>query len=400
MSTWMQAVATDGPEIRALFTPDGLAVPLVDLAAQQADVHEEVMAGLAEVFARASFIGGPEVAEFETAYAEFLDARHCVGVANGTDALELALRAGGVEPGGEVILPANTFIATAEAVSRIGAVPVPVDVDPDYLLIDPEAVADAVTSRTLAIVPVHLFGQTAFVEQLAPIAAACGAVIVEDAAQSQGSTRFGRPAGTFGLAAGTSFYPGKNLGAAGDAGAVVTNDGGVAARVRMLGSHGSFRKYVHDAVGFNSRLDTIQAIVLKAKLGRLPSWNLLRRAAAARYAELLAGIPDLELPHEAPGNVDVWHLYVVRVPERDSVLSALHDAGIQAGVHYPVPLHLSGAYADRGLRAASFPVAEEAAGRILSLPLFPHITVEQQERVAEALRGALGYRPGPEDGRT
>ena len=374
-----------GMEIRA-----DASVPLVDLAAQQADVHDEVMAELADVFTSASFIGGPVVARFEAAYAAFLGASHCVGVANGTDALELALRGAGVGPGDEVILPVNTFIATAEAASRIGAVPVPVDVDPQYLLIDPEAAAAAVTPRTRAIVPVHLFGQTAFVERLIPVASACGAVIVEDAAQSQGATRFGRSAGTLGLAAGTSFYPGKNLGAAGDAGAVVTSDGEVAARVRMLSSHGSLQKYVHDAVGFNSRLDAVQAVVLKAKLAKLPVWNALRRAAAERYSELLSDVPGLELPREAPGNTDVWHLYVVRVPERDAVLSALHAAGIQAGVHYPVPLHLSGAYAARGFTLGSFPVAEAAAGRILSLPLFPHITAEQQVYVTDQLISALG----------
>ncbi len=369
-----------------------VVVPLVDLAAQQAEVHDELMAELAPVLASASFIGGPAVAQFEEAYASFVGARQCVGVANGTDALELALRAGGVRPGGEVILPANTFIATAEAVSRIGAVPVPVDVDPQYLLISPGCVADAVTSRTQAIVPVHLFGQTAFVEQLIPIAESCGAVIIEDAAQSQGATRFGRSAGTFGLAAGTSFYPGKNLGAAGDAGGVLTNDDSVAARVRMLGAHGSSEKYRHDAVGINSRLDAVQAVVLKAKLARLQAWNALRRAAAERYAALLTGIAGVELPKEAPDNTDVWHLYVVRVGCRDKVLQDLHAAGIQAGIHYPVPVHLSGAYQGDGRTAGTFPVTEEAAGRILSLPLFPHITAAQQERVATELNRAMARR--------
>ncbi|NUT70594.1 DegT/DnrJ/EryC1/StrS aminotransferase family protein [Pseudarthrobacter sp. C4D7] len=364
------------------------AIPLVDLAAQQAEVHEGVMAELADVFSTASFIGGPAVADFEAAYASFVGAGHCVGVANGTDALELALRAGGVHHGGEVIIPANTFIATAEAVSRIGAVPVPVDVDPRYLLIDPDAVAAAVTARTQAIVPVHLFGQTAFVERLVPIAQSSGAAIIEDAAQSQGATRFGAHAGTLGTAAGTSFYPGKNLGAAGDAGAVLTNDPALAARVRLLGAHGSSEKYRHEAIGFNSRLDTVQAVVLKAKLGRLHAWNLRRRAAAERYAALLADVPGVEIPQEAPGNVDVWHLYVVRVPRRDAVLQALHAAGIQAGIHYPVPVHMSGAYAAGA--SGSFPVAEEAARRILSLPLFPHITAEQQERVVDVLAGAVG----------
>jgi dTDP-4-amino-4,6-dideoxygalactose transaminase len=311
-------------------------------------------------------------------------------VANGTDALELALRASGVTAGGEVILPANTFIATAEAVSRIGAVPVPVDVDPEYLLIDPDRVAAAVTSRTQAIIPVHLFGQTAFVERLVPIAAACGAVIIEDAAQSQGATRNGRFAGTLGLVAGTSFYPGKNLGAAGDAGAVVTDDGTIAARVRMLGAHGSEQKYQHDAVGMNSRLDTIQAVVLNAKLRRLAGWNERRRQAADRYQELLADLPGVVLPRSAEGNTDVWHLYVIRVAERDRVLAALNGAGIGAGIHYPVPVHLSGAYRGLGLGPGSFPVAEQAAGAILSLPIFPHISEAQQQYVADQLRAALG----------
>lgn len=364
------------------------SVPLVDLAAQQVEVHEEVMAELGDVFTRASFIGGSAVQEFEQAYAGFIGSQHCVGVANGTDALELALRAGGVTAGGEVILPANTFIATAEAVSRIGANPVPVDVDPEYLLIDPDAVADALTPRTQAIVPVHLFGQTAFMERLQPLADFSGSVIIEDAAQSQGATRHGKSAGTFGLAAGTSFYPGKNLGAAGDAGGVLTDDEDVASRVRLLGAHGSAHKYRHDAIGMNSRLDTVQAVVLKAKLKKLADWNQRRRDAATRYTTLLNGLSGVELPTEAPGNVDVWHLYVVRVNDRDSVLERLHSVGVQAGIHYPVPVHRSGAYASH--TPGSFPVAEAAAGRILSLPLFPHITVVQQEYVAEQLEWALG----------
>lgn len=365
-------------------------VPMVDLGAQQDEIADEVEAGLKDVFTQTSFISGPAVAEFERSYARFLGAGNCVGVANGTDALELALRASGVTAGGEVILPANTFIATAEAVSRIGAVPVPVDVDPEHLLIDPGRVAAAVTSRTQAIIPVHLFGQTAFVERLEPIAASCGAVIVEDAAQSQGATRNGRFAGTLGLVAGTSFYPGKNLGAAGDAGAVVTDDGNIAARVRMLGAHGSEQKYQHDAVGMNSRLDTIQAVVLNAKLRRLAGWNERRRRAADRYQELLADLPGVVLPRSAEGNIDVWHLYVIRVAERDRVLAALNDAGIGAGIHYPVPVHLSGAYRGLGLGPGSFPVAEQAAGAILSLPIFPHISEAQQQHVADQLRAALG----------
>ena len=241
------------------------------------------------------------------------------------------------------------------------------------------------TPRTQAIIPVHLFGQTAFVERLVPVAAACGAVIVEDAAQSQGASRHGRFAGTLGHAAGTSFYPGKNLGAAGDAGAVVTDDEDIAARVRMLGAHGSDQKYQHDAIGMNSRLDTVQAVVLNAKLRRLAGWNERRRKAADRYRTCWRTCRASSCPGRAEGNVDVWHLYVIRVAERDRVLAALNDAGIGAGIHYPVPVHLSRAYRELGLGSGSFPVAEQAAGRILSLPIFPHISEAQQQYVADAL---------------
>ena len=364
-------------------------IPLVDLRAQQAEVAEEVEAGLKEVFASTAFIGGPDVEEFERAYARHVGVRHCVGVANGTDALELALRASGVTPGGDVILPANTFVATAEAVARIGARPVLVDVDPTHLLIDPDRVRAAVTEATQAIVPVHLFGQVAPVEHLEPIARECGAVMVEDAAQSQGASRQARPAGSLGLAAGTSFYPGKNLGAAGDAGAVTTNSDEVAARVRLLGAHGSVVKYQHDVIGMNSRLDTVQAVVLNAKLRRLEEWNSRRRAAAAYYSELLGHLPGVVLPVTAEGNIDVWHLYVVRVPDRDRIRDALTDAGVGVGVHYPVPVHLTGAFAHLGYEAGRFPVAEEAASTMLSLPLYPHITPDQQEYVARTLESVL-----------
>jgi dTDP-4-amino-4,6-dideoxygalactose transaminase len=363
-------------------------IPLVDLAAQQREVDAEVREGLDEVFETTAFIGGKAVGAFELAYAEATDVAHCVGVANGTDALELALRACGVTAGGEVVLPANTFIATAEAVSRIGAVPVLVDVDEEHLLIDPAAVERAIGRRTQAVIPVHLFGQVAPVEELSEMAASVGAVIVEDGAQSQGATRWGRTAGSLGLAAGTSFYPGKNLGAAGDAGAVTTGSAEIADRVRLSINHGSDRKYHHEVVGVNSRLDTVQAVVLLAKLSRLAAWNEARRVAAARYAELLADVPGVRPPRAAEGNLDVWHLYVVRVLERDRVLDDLQRAGIGASIHYPYPVHLTGAYAHLGHRLGDFPVAERAAQEILSLPLFPHITVEQQTIVVRALADA------------
>ncbi|MFB9733361.1 DegT/DnrJ/EryC1/StrS family aminotransferase [Ornithinimicrobium kibberense] len=362
-----------------------MRVPLVDLAAQGAEIADEVLPRLRDALERGAFIGGPAVAGFEEEYAEYAGVRHCVGVGNGTDALELALRATGVGPGDEVILPANTFIATAEAVSRAGATPVPVDVDPDHLLIDPRAVAAAVTDRTAAIVPVHLFGQTAPVAELLPVAGTAGAVLIEDAAQSQGASRAGRRAGTWGVASGTSFYPGKNLGAAGDAGAVLTDDPEVAGRVRVIADHGSPRKYVHEVVGLNSRLDAVQAIVLSAKLRRLEEWNDRRRAAADRYDELLAHVEGVRTPRRHPDNTDVWHLYVVQVEDRDRVLAELVEQGIGAGVHYPTPVHLTPAYAHLGHAVGSFPVAEAAAARILSLPLHPHITAEQQERVVTEL---------------
>jgi dTDP-4-amino-4,6-dideoxygalactose transaminase len=366
-----------------------MSIPLVDLGAQQAEIDAEVRAGLDEVFAKTAFVGGPAVGRFEAAYAAAMDVAHVVGVANGTDALELALRAVGVTAGGEVILPTNTFIATAEAVSRIGAVPVLVDVDPVHLLIDPEAVRAALTPRTQAIVPVHLFGQIAPVEVLLKLAADAGVPLVEDAAQSHGATRKGQFAGSFGLAAGTSFYPGKNLGAAGDAGAVTTNDADVARTVRVLAAHGSAHKYDHELIGMNSRLDTVQAVVLEAKLKRLSGWNDRRRAAAAYYGELLAGVDGVRIPMSAEGNDDVWHLYVVQVEDRDRVLRGLNDAGIGAGIHYPTPVHLTGAYAHLGYGVGAFPVAEAAADRILSLPMFPHLTVDQQEQVVELLAETL-----------
>ena len=306
-------------------------------------------AGIAAVFAATAFVDGPPVADFEHQYAAFVDVDHCVGVANGTDALELALRAAGVGPEGEVVIPANTFIATAEAVSRIGAVPVLVDCDDERLLIDPDQVEGAITDRTQAVVPVHLFGQLAPMERLAQVCGDAGVPLVEDAAQSQGARLGGRGAGALGTVAATSFYPGKNLGAAGDAGAVTTDDATIAAEVRRLRNHGSSTRYVHDVIGMNSRLDTVQAVYLRAKLDRLEKWNELRVRAAARYDSLLADVPGVRRPLLGADGQHVWHLYVVRVAERDRVLAELGRAGVGAGIHYPYPVHLTGAYAHLGL---------------------------------------------------
>ena len=364
------------------------AVPFLDLVSQQAEVADEVLAAWERLLRAAHFVGGPDVAAFEREFAAYIGVEHVVGVANGTDALELAYRALGIQAGDEVILPVNTFIATAEAVTAVGATPVFVDVDDETLLIDPAAAESAITERTRAIVPVHLFGQTAPVEALAPLAARRGIAIVEDAAQSQGAVSAAGRAGALGTIAATSFYPGKNLGAAGDAGAVMTDDAALADVVRNLGAHGSSVKYVHDRVGRNSRMDAVQSVALSAKLRRLDDWNAARAAAADRYADLLAASPGVRLPGTRSGNRDVWHLYVVRVEERDRVLADLAAAGVGAAIHYPTPLHLTDAYAGLGYRRGQFPVAERAAERILSLPMFPHLTRAQQERVASVLTAA------------
>ncbi|OLB80951.1 MAG: erythromycin biosynthesis sensory transduction protein eryC1 [Actinobacteria bacterium 13_2_20CM_2_71_6] len=319
-------------------------IPLVDLQAAHAEVAEEIELGFKRILANTAFIGGDEVAAFEREFAAFSGVAHCVGVANGTDALEL--------------------------------------------LIDVDAALAAVTPATRAVVPVHLYGQLAPVERLAEALAGTAVTIVEDAAQCQGATRHGRGAGSWGIAA-TSFYPGKNLGAYGDAGAVLSTGPEVATTVRMLANHGGLAKYEHQVIGCNSRLDGLQAVVLRAKLARLAAGNAARRAAAARYDTLLGSL-DVVRPAVLPGNEPVWHLYVIQVPaRRDEVLATLNRAGIGAGIHYPVPVHLTPAFAGLGYRPGDFPHAEAAAQGILSLPLFPQIRAEQQERVVEVLAQAI-----------
>jgi dTDP-4-amino-4,6-dideoxygalactose transaminase len=370
-------------------TSSPTGVPLVDLQAAHAEVAADISAGFERVLAGGAFIKGPEVTAFEREFAAASGTAYCAGVGSGTDAIEFALRAAGVPEGAEVVLPANTFVATAEAVVRAGARPVFADVDPDHLLLDPPSAAKAVGQDTAALVPVHLFGQLAPMPALADVAAGHDLTIIEDAAQSHAATQCGRLAGTIGLAAAVSFYPGKNLGAYGDAGAVLTNSAEIDRAVRLLGDHGSEQKYVHTHLGFNSRLDSLQAVVLRAKLKRLEDWNARRREAAARYDELLSGLDDVALPRTAPGNVHAWHLYVVQVPRRDHVLEVLHGLGIQAGIHYPVPVHLQPAFRRYGYGRGDFPVTEAAADRIISLPLYPHITAQQQAAVADGLRRAL-----------
>lgn len=366
-------------------------IPLVDLKWQHAVVADDVQKGWAEVLSNTSFILGKHVAEFEKAYAAFQGVAHCVGLANGTDAVELAVRAMGIGPGDEVIVPANTFIATALGVARAGATPVLVDSDPVYHLIDPDKIAAKITPRTKAVYAVHLYGQIANIEAIEKAIAGKNIVILEDAAQCQGAKRHGKLAGQFGPVAATSFFPGKNLGAYGDAGAILTQSDAVAKKAIALRNYGSEVKYHHPETGFNSRLDTLQAVVLSAKLKHLARWNEERRTAANRYRELLAKLAGkITLPETLPGNEHVWHLYVVRVPNRDETLKKLNAAGVGAGIHYPVPIHLQGAFKHLGHHEGDFPVAEKAAKEILTLPLFPGITAEQQATVAAELAKAIG----------
>jgi dTDP-4-amino-4,6-dideoxygalactose transaminase len=364
-------------------------IPLVDLQAQHRAIAEEVGTGFTRVLAQASFILGEDVARFEGSFASFSGVPYCVGVANGTDALALVLRAVGVGTGDEVILPTNSFIATALAVAHAGATPVLVDCDPVHHLIDVNAVRARVTPNTKAILAVHLYGQLAPMEEIQAIAAQRNILVLADAAQAHGARRHGLGVAEFGVATATSFYPSKNLGAYGDAGAVLTRFAEVEREVRALRNYGSDVKHHHPKVGFNSRLDTLQAVVLNAKLPRLAGWNQARREAARLYDALLADVPGVVPPVTLPGNEHVFHLYVVRVPKRDRVLERLHAAGIGAGIHYPVPIHAHGAFRHLGHGRGDFPVAERAAVEVLSLPLFPEITPAQQERVVSELRKAV-----------
>jgi dTDP-4-amino-4,6-dideoxygalactose transaminase len=361
-------------------------VPMLDLAYQSAQIADAVQNGFARVIAASAYIQGPDVAEFEREFADYCGTTHVVGVGNGTDALELGLRAAGVGAGDEVIVPANSFVATAEAVVRAGARPVFADCDLNYLL-DPDSVAERLTPRTRAVAAVHLYGQVAPVEQLRNVVGD-DVLILEDAAQSQGASRHGRRAGSLGDVAGTSFYPGKNLGAYGDAGAVLTSSDAVASRVRALANHGGALKYEHLVIGTNSRLDTLQAVVLRAKLALLDEWNDQRRRLARRYDELLRASLDAEqvaTPGTMAGNEHVFHQYVVMVPERDRLVRELNAAGIGVGVHYPTPIHLLPAFTDLAPAQGAFPVAETTAPRLMSLPIYPGLSESQQDLVVEEL---------------
>lgn len=363
-------------------------VPLVDLHAQYQTIRPAIDAAIQSVIERTAFIMGPDVHAFEAEFARYCTATHAVGVASGTAALELTLRACGIGAGDEVITSAHTFIATAEAISAVGARPVFADIDQSTYNLAPHAVEALLTPATRAILPVHIYGQPADMDALAAIAAGHDIFLIEDAAQAHGATWTGRTVGVLGHAACFSFYPGKNLGAYGDAGAVTTNDAHIAEQVALLRNHGRHSKYLHDIKGYGERMDTLQAAILRAKLIHLADWTAARRRLAARYTELLAGC-ELVLPHVAPQANPAWHLYVLRTPERDAMLAYLNEHGIGAGVHYPVPLHLQPAYADLGYRRGDLPVTETVADTCLSLPLYPEMTDEQQEYVVTTIKRFL-----------
>jgi dTDP-4-amino-4,6-dideoxygalactose transaminase len=364
-----------------------VTIPLVDLRAQYRAIQAEVDGAIADVISRTAFIRGPDVDEFEQEFAQFCEAEACVGAGNGTDALYLALRGLGIGPGDEVITVANTFIATTEAISQVGAHPVFIDTKRDTMLLDPQLLAQVVTSRTRAIIPVHLYGQPCEMDAILTVARRRGLKVIEDAAQAHGARWRGRRVGSIGDVACFSFYPGKNLGAYGDAGAIVSNDRVLMETIRMVANHGRKSKYIHSVEGVNSRLDGLQAAVLRVKLRYLDEWNAARRRIADRYAVLLGGL-SVELPVVARGSEPVWHLFVIRVAERDQVMATLKARGIDTGVHYPCPLHLQPAYSRLGLKAGALPETERAAARILSLPIFPELTDAQIDSVVEALSAA------------
>lgn len=357
----------------------GPRVPFLDVGATYGELHAELDAAYRRVMGSGWYILGAELEAFEQEFAAYCGVRHCIGVANGLDALHLVLRAYGVGPGDEVIVPSNTYIATWLAVSYAGAKPVPVEPEPDGFNLDAERVAAAITPRTRAIMPVHLYGEPAAMGPLMELARRHDLRVVEDAAQAHGARLHGRRCGGLGDAAGFSFYPGKNLGAYGDGGAVTTNSDALAERVRMLRNYGSRRKYYNEIQGFNSRLDPLQAAFLRAKLPHLDSWNRRRQDIAQQYLSSLAGLPGIELPSPEPGSEPVWHLFVIRSARRDELQRALARSGIETLIHYPVPPHRAEAYA--GQISSELPIAESLAGTVLSLPMGPHMNDEQVRAV-------------------
>ena len=365
------------------------SIPFVDLRAQYASIKPEIDAAIADVVGRANFILGDHVDAFEAEFAAYCNCEHGVGVDSGTSALELALRAVGVQAGDEVVTVANTFIATTLAISYVGAVPVLVDMDPVTNQIDVDALEAAITPRTTAILPVHLYGHPADMDPIMEIAARHDLKVVEDASQAHGARYRGRRVGSIGHVSAFSLYPGKNLGAYGDAGIVVTNDQEIAERVRLDRNYGSRQKYVHESIGFNRRLDTLQAAILRVKLAQLEEWNQARRDHAGEYTRRLSQVDGVVTPSQAEDVECVFHIYPVRVQHRDAVMQKLGDRGVASVIHYPIPIHLQQAYAGLGYSEGDFPRTESMAQEELSLPMFPELTNEQIDRVCEVLVSAV-----------
>ena len=362
-------------------------IPYADLRRQYRAIKPEIDEAVLRVLDSTQFILGEEVAAFEREFAAYCGTADAIGVNSGTSALHLALLAADIGPGDEVITVPFTFVATAAAIVYTGATPVFVDIDPETFTMAPAAIEQVITARTKAIVPVHLYGHAADMDPILDIARRRGLVVVEDAAQAHGAAYKGRPCGSLGAMAAFSFYPGKNLGAYGEGGAVVTSDPALAKKIRAMRSWGEERRYEHSVKGFNYRMDGIQGAVLRVKLRHLEAWTGARRARAAEYARAFAG-SGIATPVERPDCRHVYHVYAVRLSQRDSTRAALQAAGIQTGVHYPIPIHLQPAHADLGYGRGDFPVSEQAASQVLSLPMFPEMTVEQVEQVAAAVLAA------------
>jgi dTDP-4-amino-4,6-dideoxygalactose transaminase len=363
-----------------------MKVPFLDLKSHHAPMLEEINAAIREVIDSAAFAGGPFVTRFEGDFAAYCDARYAIGVGSGTEALWLVLLALGVGPGDEVITVPNSFMATAEAITYCGAKPVFVDVDERTYNMDPAGLEQAVTTRTKAIIPVHLFGQPADMDPILEFAKKRGLFVVEDAAQAHGAVYKGRKVGTLGDAGCFSFYPGKNLGAFGEAGAIVTNNDALQEKIRILRDHGQIRKYHHTMVGWNGRMDGIQGAILQIKLRHLEKGNQLRRSHAAQYDAALQGAEDVIIPFHARNVRHVYHIYAIRVQDRDEVMRLLTQKGVGSGVHYPVPIHLQDAYSALGYKQGAFPIAERCATEFVSLPMFPELTPAQVEIVVQSLK--------------